>query len=262
MVGNVVLRDIGFFVIVLTALGGSVSAVANPNRPTISTMAQDHGRDRNQDQVDIAAINPEQSPGRSPPSIEPFGLDTAPVVSGELFAKWGGVQAEIRAEREILARCHEIAEPCPTAAQKFLAIVADGRARTGRARIGVINRAINLAIRPVSDLRWTAPLATLTTGVGDCKDYAIAKYVALREAGVAADNVRLLIVRNLVIGEDHAVVAVRLIRGWIILDNRWLALIKDIEMRRVIPLFALDQEGVREFAMQDARRALPPLPAK
>ena len=88
--------------------------------------------------------------------------------------------------------------------RNFLAIVAEGYAHAGRARIGVINRAINLAIRPTSDLaqwgvpdRWSAPLVTLTTGHGDCEDYAIAKYVALMAAGVAEDSVRLVIVRNL-----------------------------------------------------------------
>ena len=72
------------------------------------------------------------------------------------------------------------------AAKKFLDVIADGRAHDGRARIGVINRAINLAIRPTSDLaqwgvadRWSAPLETLASGRGDCEDYAIAKYVAL-----------------------------------------------------------------------------------
>ena len=85
------------------------------------------------------------------------------------------------------------AERCPGVARNFLAIVAAGRAQTGRGRIGVINRAINLAIRPMSDMaqwgvpdRWSAPLDTFTTGRGDCEDYAIAKYVALTEAGVAA----------------------------------------------------------------------------
>ena len=34
--------------------------------------------------------------------------------------------------------------------------------------------------------RWSAPLETFTTGRGDCEDYAIAKYVALTAAGVAA----------------------------------------------------------------------------
>jgi predicted transglutaminase-like cysteine proteinase len=93
----------------------------------------------------------------------------------------------------------------------------DARAHDGPTRVGVINRAINMAIRPMNDMaqwgvpdRWSAPLATLASGRGDCEDYAIAKYVALREAGVAEDSVRLVIVRDLANGEDHAVVAARL----------------------------------------------------
>jgi len=171
------------------------------------------------------------------------------VKDGELLTKWTGVEADIRAESKILARCRASSELCPPAAQNFLAIIVDGRAHTGRARIGVINRAINLAIRPTIDLenRWTAPLATLTTDRGDCKDYAIAKYVALIEAGVSEDDVKFVIVRNLAANEDHAVVAARLDGRWMMLDNRWLALVEDSEMQRVIPLFVLDQSGVKRY---------------
>jgi predicted transglutaminase-like cysteine proteinase len=201
-----------------------------------------------------------QSPAGAVPGIqssalaEPFGLKAVPVEGGQLLAKWTGVEADINAESKILARCHDNAESCPSSAKNFLAIIAEGRAHTGRSRIGVINRAINLAIQPMSDLaqwgvpnRWIAPLVTLTTGRGNCKDYAIAKYVALREAGVADDDVRLVIVRNLAADEDHAVTAVRLDGNWIMLDNRWLTLVEDNEMDRVIPLFVLDDAGVRQF---------------
>jgi predicted transglutaminase-like cysteine proteinase len=192
---------------------------------------------------------------QSPAMTEPFGLNTVPVASGEVLSKWSGVEADIRAENDILSRCRANAELCPAAARKFLAIVAQGRALTGRARIGIINRAINLAIRPMSDLaqwgvvdRWSAPLVTLTTGRGDCEDYAIAKYVALKEAGVAAENLRLVIVRDLAVGGDHAVVAARLDGDWIVLDNRWLMLVEDSQTRQMVPLFVLDQTGVRQFA--------------
>jgi hypothetical protein len=34
---------------------------------------------------------------------------------------------------------------------------------------------------------------------------------------------------------------------WLILDNRRLALVNDIEMRRVVPLFVLDSNGVKKI---------------
>jgi predicted transglutaminase-like cysteine proteinase len=211
-----------------------------------------------------AAIRTTDEPSiKSSAQTEPFSLNATPVRSGELLTKWTAVEADIRTESEILARCQEGAELCPPAAQKFLAIIADGRTHMGRARIGVINRAINLAIRPMGDLaqwgvpdRWSAPLVTLTTGRGDCEDYAIAKYVALRAAGVADDDVRLVIVRNLTVNEDHAVVAARLDGSWVMLDNRWFALAKDVEMYRIVPLFVLDNAGVEQLeprTIADAR---------
>ena len=201
-------------------------------------------------------------------AVEPFGLNAVAVTSGEVLSKWTGLVADVRAESKILDHCRDTTQLCPAAAQKFLAVIAEGRAHAGRARIGVVNRAINMAISPMSDLaqwgvpdRWSAPLATLATGHGDCEDYAIAKYVALAQAGVAEDDLRLLIVRDLAAGQDHAVAAARLDGKWIVLDNRWLTLVEDVDMRRVVPLFALDHAGVKEFAptaMAQARRATTP----
>jgi predicted transglutaminase-like cysteine proteinase len=193
-------------------------------------------------------------PGAAAAADEPFGLKTVALTSGDIRAKWTGVEADIRADTEVLARCRIVAEDCPAAAQRFLAIIADGRAHNGLARIGVVNRAINMAIIPTSDLvqwgvpdRWSSALETFTSGRGDCEDYAIAKYVALIQAGVSADDVKLVIVRDLTANEAHAVVAVRLDDRWIVLDNRWLRLLTDVAMPRVDPLFVLDHEGAREF---------------
>ena len=205
--------------------------------------------------VDVVALDPALLGSPAPAAPEPFGLKTVPVAYGGLLAKWNGVAADIRAEGEVLAHCREGSAPCPPAAQKFLAVIADGRAHDGRARIGIVNRAVNLSIRPTSDLaqwgvpdRWSAPLATFTTGRGDCEDYAIAKYVALRAVGIAEDDLRLVIVHDLAMDEDHAVLLVRFETSWIVLDNRWLTLVADSEMRRVVPLFVLAHDGVKRFA--------------
>jgi predicted transglutaminase-like cysteine proteinase len=84
---------------------------------------------------------------------------------------------------------------------------------------------------PMSDMkqwgvpdRWSSPLESLTTGRGDCEDYAIAKYVALVDAGIPKHDVKLVIVHNLAFDEDHAIVATRVDGEWIVLDNRSLAL--------------------------------------
>ena len=252
-------------------MGGAVPAVAiatlheqvrDPILDQIPDQTEDRARDDVQAAGQVAVLDPAEpsigSPTEVGPAIqapvlaEPFGLDAVPLASGEVLTKWNGVEADIRAEKDILELCRSSAERCPAAARTFLAIVAQGRAHTGRARIGIINRAVNLAIRPMSDLaqwgvldRWSAPLETLATGRGDCEDYAIAKYVALTQAGVAAEDVRVVIVHDLAVDENHAVVATRLDGDWIILDNRWLTLVKDREMPRMVPLFALDQTGIR-----------------
>jgi predicted transglutaminase-like cysteine proteinase len=287
---------VAFFLVSPAFSSGETDAFADGNALDASVAIEtthDHGQlqipgqssdqtsDQTQDsqtQVKVAALDPVEPSIKSPAAAgrainasalaEPFGLNTVPVASGGILSKWNGVEADIQAENDILSRCRANAEQCPAAARKFLAIIAQGRAQTGRARIGIINRAINLAIRPMSDLaqwgvidRWSAPLETFTTGLGDCEDYAIAKYVALTQAGVAAEDVRLVVVRDLAAGEDHAVVAARLNGGWIILDNRWLTLVEDSEMRRTAPLFVLDETGVKQFALTptpDAHRAATP----
>jgi predicted transglutaminase-like cysteine proteinase len=215
------------------------------------------------------ASDPGEHSMQPPAPEEPFGLKVESVTTGEVLNKWNGLVADIRAESEILTRCRSDAQHCPAAARKFLNVIADGRAHDGRARIGVINRAINLAIQPMTDLaqwgvidRWSAPLATLATGRGDCKDYAIGKYVALREAGVAENDVRLVIVRDFANGEDHAVVAARADEKWIMLDNRRLTLVEDSAMPHVLPLFAFDDVGVKRFAPPIAEAHRAPAPAQ
>ncbi len=203
---------------------------------------------------------------------EPFGITTSIVVGGGLRAKWLGVADRIDGERVQLALCDGDHARCASdAALKLLAIVDSARARDGRARIGEINRAINLAIHPMSDLAqhgeidvWSPPLATLASGAGDCEDYAIAKFVALRLAGMAAQDLRIVVMRDLIQGEDHAVAAARLDGHWLMLDNRRMAMIEERHVRNYRPLFALDESTVMKYAEMPLLAGLPdmePLPA-
>ena len=220
---------------------------------------------RHSDPVRLAAIDP-KTPNSGEPgsaSAEPFGLIALGAREGELWRKWRGVQHEIRMESELLALCRASPGDCPSApARRFLAMIETARTRQGRARLGEINRAINLSIRPMSDLAqygvvdlWSSPLATLAAGAGDCEDYAIAKYVALREAGLGNEDLRLLIVRDTKLREDHAVVAARLDGRWLVLDNRRLVLLEDMQLKQYAPMFEIDDEGVKRLVLSDTYRS-------
>ncbi|WP_024517757.1 transglutaminase-like cysteine peptidase [Bradyrhizobium sp. Tv2a-2] len=211
---------------------------------------------------------------RAVASSEPFGLIAIPVSAGSVHDKWSMLKGKLDDERVQLALCDGDRDGCASdAALQFLAIVDTGRAREGRARLGEINRAINLAIRAASDLAeygeidvWSSPLATFAHGAGDCEDYAIAKFVALRQAGVPAEDLRIIIMRDISHGEDHAVAAARLDGHWLMLDNRHMAMVEDAYVRNYRPLFAIGETGLSRYVDQplEARatgRNIAPSPA-
>jgi predicted transglutaminase-like cysteine proteinase len=81
-----------------------------------------------------------------------------------------------------------------------------------------VNREVNRA-RYVKDSAnwgvhdfWATPQELFERG-GDCEDYAIAKYLVLRELGVRPSNMQIAVSRT------HAVLIVKTERGPVVLDN-------------------------------------------
>jgi predicted transglutaminase-like cysteine proteinase len=245
---------------VLVVIGVSFGGEAATARPSLNGTVTQTGSALSL-RHDGRLVSPAHAIERT--SSEPFGLPTVEAPPGPLVTKWRNIEREIRRDELLLSRCATDRSCGSAAALRLMDIVDVARRREGRSRIGEINRAINLAIRPMSDLAqygvpdlWTAPIQTLTAGAGDCEDYAIAKYVALGEAGVAEEDLRLLVVRDTRRREDHAVVAVRLDGRWLVLDNRWLALVEDVELENYLPVFGMNREGVRRFVAAAQPRVL------
>jgi predicted transglutaminase-like cysteine proteinase len=198
------------------------------------------------------------------PSAEPFGLATFRAPEGLLWVKWRGIEQDLAAEAVEIARCSSDRFACSSETLHVVRLVESARALDGRARLELVNRAVNAAVRYTMDLtqhgvadRWTAPLVTLAAGRGDCEDYAIAKYAILRAAGVAATDLRLLLVRDRAVRQDHAVLAVRESGRWLVLDNRHPMLVETTALPQFTPLFALDHHGVSLFAAPYVARPAP-----
>jgi predicted transglutaminase-like cysteine proteinase len=207
-----------------------------------------------EDGATTASLEPGPAATKADEASPPlFGMQTEPLIVGTVLEKWTRAKTEIARELQTVERCRAIGA-CPAVAQKLIDLSAEGAGRSGRARIGLINRAVDLAIRPASDERqwgvedrWSAPFETLRSGRGDCEDYAIVKYLALLEAGLSEDDIKIVILKNTFPSEDHAVLAARVDGDWLILDNRTLTLVRDADLTRAIPELVLDRHGVRRF---------------
>ncbi|MCC6948633.1 MAG: transglutaminase-like cysteine peptidase [Bradyrhizobiaceae bacterium] len=186
---------------------------------------------------------------------EPFGLYAFRAPEGALWVKWRALEADIKTEAAAFAQCAADAKSCTPEAARFAAIVEETKARDGRARLETANRLVNGALRYVNDYeqhgvadRWTAPLGALAAGQGDCEEYAVTKFAVLRAAGVAESEMRLVLVRDMQIRVDHAVLAVRAGAGWLVLDNRRGTVVETADVRHYQPLYAVGAGGVKLFA--------------
>jgi predicted transglutaminase-like cysteine proteinase len=182
---------------------------------------------------------------------EPFGLVKVVAPEGPTTREWRKIMTNVKAELRDLQRCRTQPGQCKRAEQEFEAIVNEAKNRLGRARIAFVNEQINGKIRYRSDKTeagvedtWNLALAALTKNVGDCEDYALAKYAALHQAGTPDADLRIVLVRDNAVRQDHAILAVRHDKRWLILDNRWNGLYEDQELKQFKPLFIVEKNGV------------------
>jgi predicted transglutaminase-like cysteine proteinase len=176
---------------------------------------------------------------------EPFGVHVMPSQSVYMSAVWRDLQAAMARDESAVALCR--AEPACVSdvALRLIGVVKEARQYQGRKMIGHLNRAINLAIaRTRADVPWLPPLAALGQP-GDCKSYAMVKYLALGEAGIKMTDRRLVMVRfKTSPSEKHLVVTVRDGERWLILDSITNALVDSTAAHRYEPLQEFDANGV------------------
>lgn len=89
-----------------------------------------------------------------------------------------------------------------------------------------VNQWVNREIAYVNDDRnyrqrdfWATAEQTIARGSGDCEDFAILKMQMLRAAGVDADRMKLVLLRDLAANADHAFLLVQTDAGKLVLDN-------------------------------------------
>jgi predicted transglutaminase-like cysteine proteinase len=178
---------------------------------------------------------------------DPFGNHTAELnKETPLVEIWEFLRDQVLLDKAHFHSCIEQSNNSCPEVSALMKVVEEARQNQGKALLGHLNRSINLMIKPAPG-DWTGPLEAITMRNGDCKSYSIAKYAAVRVAGISPDRVRLVIVHNRRHNEDHMVAAVYQDEGWLILDNLTNLILRDSEKTDYEPLAILDYKGVRRY---------------
>lgn len=93
---------------------------------------------------------------------------------------------------------------------------------------------------------WANPIETLGKGMGDCEDYAIAKYFSLLSMGVSDEKIRLMYVRQLTLNEPHMVLIYIAEPGDIpfVLDNFNHKLLPANQRDDLKPIYSFNGQGL------------------
>ena len=101
---------------------------------------------------------------------------------------------------------------------------------------------------------WASPIDFMTRS-GDCEDYAIAKYFALRQLGFSKDELRIVVLYDTIRNVGHAVLAVYRDNDILILDSLSNLITTDTRYRHYIPQYSMNE--TTRWAHVDNRRAIP-----
>jgi predicted transglutaminase-like cysteine proteinase len=93
---------------------------------------------------------------------------------------------------------------------------------------------------------WATPFEKITTDGGDCEDYAIGKYFALRELGVDQKKLRIMYVKAIEWNEAHMVLAYFPEENEIplVLDNINKKLLRANKRKDLVPVYSFNVEGL------------------
>tara|TARA_R110002124_G_scaffold287216_2_gene471632 strand:+ start:49129 stop:50166 length:1038 start_codon:yes stop_codon:yes gene_type:complete len=89
---------------------------------------------------------------------------------------------------------------------------------------------------------WATPVEFLKRG-GDCEDFAIAKYTALRMLGIPEERLRVAIVQDTYKNVAHAVLIAYTDQGAMLLDNQIKEAIFTETTRRYKPIYSINRQA-------------------
>ena len=138
--------------------------------------------------------------------------------------QWTRVMGLAQAQVEALLRCNPERDDCSAAALSWQKIMREARGQAPFEQLKTVNSFFNrwpyrldIDVYGVSEY-WATPPEFLKLS-GDCEDYSITKYYALKQLGLPTDSMRIVVLLDTIRGIPHAVLAVKQGAETYVLDN-------------------------------------------
>ena len=176
-----------------------------------------------------------------------FGTTEFRAESLAALPKWQRTLRRIEQERSTYEACSRSSEACPSpGVAAWQSMIRDQIGRPALDQLSAVNRFLNGWRYQVDEQNygrrdyWATPLEFLRQS-GDCEDYAIVKYVTLRQLGFAPAQLRLVVVRDVVRDLAHAVLAVYLDDEVYVLDNLTNAILPQERVTHYVPYYSVNE---------------------
>ncbi len=170
-----------------------------------------------------------------------FGTKEIASAGLKLFPKWRGVMDRFVDEK---AKCFN-----PLCNQEYWRKVLDELAGADRrTQLDRINREMNEKLYVTDPINWGVPDYWATPFQfnrknGDCEDYAIAKFMALRALGFENAEMRIVVLNDLNLRIGHAVLVVYVDSQALVLDNQIKTIVPADTIRHYQPVYSVNEDG-------------------
>lgn len=188
----------------------------------------------------IAAASPtvvQASPAH--PTI--FGTQEIYSRSLKMFPKWRGAMERFAGE---LKNC----KPSTCNTKSWSSFIDGLRGKDLMTQLREVHREFNKRRYITDPINWNLPDYWETPFQflrrnGDCEDYAITKYMALRELGIPVEDMRIMVLQDLNLRIAHAILVVYTDGKALVLDNQIKTVIAADNIRHYQPIYSVNENG-------------------
>ena len=161
-------------------------------------------------------------------------------------SQWLRVMSKGDKEIALLSTCQPSDNGCPKAAAGWQKLMTELKGQPALKQMQAVTKFFNAwpyrldkDLYGVSDY-WASPLE-FARNSGDCEDYSIIKYYALKRLGFNPDNMRIVALTDNILKMGHAILAVYVDGKVYVLDNQTSGVFPDSRYPHYIPTYSVNE---------------------